>query len=101
MCRPLMKICGTVPRPVMAPTTRERSLWIELHFEASQLRQQRLRLGAVAAALARQDRDLVGLLRLGIDVVEHGIGVGHLERVARLLRLDEHLLDHPVLASME
>ena len=27
MCLPLTNTCGTVPRPVMAPTTRERSLW--------------------------------------------------------------------------
>src|SRR5581483_5913842 len=27
MCLPLTKTCGTVPRPVIAPTTRERSLW--------------------------------------------------------------------------
>ena len=26
-CLPLTNTCGTVPRPVIAPTTRERSLW--------------------------------------------------------------------------
>src|SRR5262245_7476568 len=45
---------------------------VELHFRVSiaQVLEQRLGLGAVAAAFARQDRDLVGLLRLGVDVVE-------------------------------
>src|SRR5918995_2128736 len=27
MCLPLTNTCGTVPRPVIAPTMRERSLW--------------------------------------------------------------------------
>ena len=30
MCWPLTKTCGTVPRPVIAPTTRERSLWLSV-----------------------------------------------------------------------
>src|SRR4051812_46988196 len=30
MCRALTNTCGTVPRPVIAPTTRERSLWLSV-----------------------------------------------------------------------
>src|SRR6188474_955207 len=56
---------------------------VELHFGESvaELLQQRLRLRAVAAAFAGQDRHLVRLLRLRVDVVEHGVGIGDLERV--------------------
>src|SRR4029079_2554316 len=72
---------------------------VEFHFRVSiaELLEERFRLGAEAAAVARQDGDLVRLLRLGIDVVEHGVRVRHLERVTSLLWLDEHLLDHAVL----
>src|SRR5712692_9657687 len=69
---------------------------VESHLCAlvAQLLQQRLGPRAVAAALARQDRHLVGLLRPWIEIGEQGVGVGHFERVAGLLGLDEHLLDH-------
>src|SRR5207249_9553285 len=59
--------------------------------------QQLLRLGAVTAAFAREDRHLVGLLRPGIDVPKHGVGVGDFEGIPGLLRLYEHLLDDAVL----
>ncbi len=35
-------------------------------------------------------------LRVGGEVLQHGVGVGHLERVAFLVGFDEHLLDHTV-----
>src|SRR5580765_366114 len=71
---------------------------IELHFRVRvpEALQQGLRLGAEPAPLARENGHLVGLLRPGIDVVQHRVGVGHFERIAGLLGLDEHLLDHPV-----
>src|SRR5258706_13339720 len=68
---------------------------VEAHLgeRVAQLLEERLRPRAVAAALAREDRHLVRLLRLGIDVVQHRVGVPDLERIAGLLRLAEHLLD--------
>jgi len=40
---------------------------------------------------------LVRLLGGRRDVVQHRVGIRHLERVARLFRLDEHLVHHTVL----
>src|SRR5258706_1074849 len=68
-----------------------------LRVRVAELFEERLRPRAVAAALAREDRHLVRSIRLGIDVVQHRVGIRHLERSSRLFRLDEHLLDHAVL----
>src|SRR5436190_24152221 len=39
----------------------------------AELREQLLRTRAIAAALARENRDLVRLLRPRVDVIEHGV----------------------------
>jgi hypothetical protein len=49
-----------------------------------------------AAGLGEDHRGLRRLLS-GREVGEHRVRVGHLERVALFLRLDEHLLDDAVL----
>src|SRR5258706_8918751 len=61
---------------------------VEAHIRVriAELFEERLRPRAVAAALAREDRYLVRFLRLGIDVVQHRVCVGDLERIAGLLR---------------
>ena len=48
------------------------------------------------AALARENGHELGLAGVGVDVGEHGVGIGDLEGVALDLGLDEHLLDDPV-----
>src|SRR4030081_3004554 len=54
---------------------------VQLHFGeiVSKVLEKRLGLRAEAAAFPGEQGDLIGLLRLGIDVIEHGVGVGHLK----------------------
>ncbi len=63
----------------------------------AELSQQGLGLGAELAADAGQDGNLVRLLGVRVNEIQQGVGIGHLERVAGLVRLDELLHDHAIL----
>jgi hypothetical protein len=53
--------------------------------------QQALGLDAVGAAFAGEHHHFQRLFGVGRDVAQHGVGIGDLEGIARLVRLDEHL----------
>src|SRR4030081_2009703 len=57
---------------------------VQLHFSeiVSEVLEQHLGPRAESAAFPREDGNLVGFLRIGIDVIEHGVGVGYFEGVA-------------------
>ena len=95
MWRPPTKTCGAVPRPDTARMVEKVTLLPSVHFlvgHAVRL-EQRLGAGAVRAAGLGEDHGGLRRLRGGREVLEHRVGVGHLERVAFLLGLDELLHD--------
>ena len=85
------RVCDGAQRAVRVVAVQHQLLELD-----AGVAQQTLRLCAERAAGARKNGDVMRLLGVRREVFEHRVRVRNVERIARLLRLDEHLLHHAV-----